>query len=80
MLLWKIRSMNISKQQGNSLMEKQFSELNLNTNSQENSWDDMDVQLAVCTKAVRHKYNKRKSLAQSKKKSPAAMRKEIEQK
>ena len=29
--------MNISKQQGNPLMEKQFSELNLNTDSQENS-------------------------------------------
>ena len=29
--------MNIIKQQVNSLLEKQFSELNLNTNSQENS-------------------------------------------
>ena len=29
--------MNISKQQGNSLMEKQFTELNLNSNSEENS-------------------------------------------
>ena len=61
-------------------MEKQFWELNLNTNSQENSWDDMDVQQAICTKAVRNKSNKRTSLTHSKKKSPVAMRKEIEQK
>ena len=38
----------------------------------------MDVELAICTNAVRNKYNKRTSLTQSKKKSPAAMRKEIE--
>ena len=75
MSLRKIRSMNISKQQTNSLMEKQFSELNLNANSQENSWD---VEQAICTKAVRHKSNKRKNITQSKKKSPAAIRKEIE--
>ena len=61
-------------------METQFWELNLNTNSQENSWDDMDAEKAICTKAVRHKSNKRTCLTQSKKKSPAAMRKEIEQK
>ena len=59
-------------------MEKQFTELSLNTNSQENSLDDVDVELAICTKAVRHKSNKRKSSTQSKKKSPAAMCKEIE--
>ena len=59
-------------------MEKQFSELNLNTNSQENSWDDLDVEQAICTKAVRNKSNTLKSLIQSKKKSPAAMRKEID--
>ena len=59
-------------------MEKQFSELNLNTNSQENSWDDMDVEQAICTKAVRNKSNKSTSLTQSKKKSPAAMRNQIE--
>ena len=50
--------MNISKQQSNSLMEKQFSELNLNTNSQENSWDDMDVEQTICTKTVTNKSNK----------------------
>ena len=38
----------------------------------------MDVEQAICTKAVRNKSNKLKCLAQSKKKSPAAMRKEIE--
>ena len=38
----------------------------------------MDVEQAICTKAVRNKSNKRTSLTQSKKKSPAAMRKEIE--
>ena len=38
----------------------------------------MDVEQAICTKAVRNKSNKRKSLTQSKKKSPAAMRKEFE--
>ena len=38
----------------------------------------MDVEQAICTKAVRNKSNKRKSLTQSKKKSPAAMGKEIE--
>ena len=59
-------------------MKKQFWELNLNTNSQKNSWDDMDVEQAIFTKAVRNKSNKRKSLTQSKKKLPAAMRKEIE--
>ena len=59
-------------------MEKQFSELNLNTNSQDNSWDDFDVGQAICTKAVRNKSNKLQSLTQSKKKSPAAMCKEIE--
>ena len=52
--------MNISKQQKNSLMEKQFWELNLNTNSQENSWDDMNVEQAICTKAVRNKSDKHK--------------------
>ena len=40
----------------------------------------MDVEQTIYTKAVRHKSNKRKILTQSKKKSPAAMRKEIEQK
>ena len=38
----------------------------------------MDVEQAICTKEVRIKSNKSKSLAQSKKNSPAAMRKEIE--
>ena len=38
----------------------------------------MDVQQAICTKAVRNKSNKHKSSTQSKKKSPAAKRKEIE--
>ena len=38
----------------------------------------MDVELAICTKAVIHKFNKRKSSTQSKNKSPAAMSKEIE--
>ena len=38
----------------------------------------MDVEQAICTKAVRNIFNKRKSLTQSKKKSPAAMHKEIE--
>ena len=41
-------------------METQFSELNLNTNSQESSSDDMDVEQAVCTRAVRNKSNKQK--------------------
>ena len=59
-------------------MEKQFSELNLNTNSQENSWDDMGVEQKICTKADRNKSNKLKSLIKTKKKSPVAMRKEIE--
>ena len=40
----------------------------------------MDVEQAVCTKAVRNKSNKRTSLTQSKKKSPTALCKEIEQK
>ena len=70
--------MNISKQKDSSLMKKQFSELYLNTNSQENSWNDLDAEQAICTKAVRNKSNKCKSLTQSKKKSPVAMRKEIE--
>ena len=48
-------------------MEKQFSELSFNNNSQENPWDDMNVEQAICTKAVRHKSNKSKSLTQSKK-------------
>ena len=61
-----------------TLWWKIFLDLNLNTNSQENSWDDMDVEQTICTKAVRNKSNKRKSLTQSKKKSPAAMRKETE--
>ena len=52
--------MNISKQKGNSLKEKQFWELNLNTNSQENSRADMDVEQTICTKAVRNKFNKQK--------------------
>ena len=47
-------------------MEKQFSELNLNTNSQENSRDDMDVEQKICTKASRNKSNN-KSLTHSKK-------------
>ena len=38
----------------------------------------MDVEQAICTKAVKHKSNKRKSLTQSKQKSPVAMHKEIE--
>ena len=38
----------------------------------------MDVQQAFCTKAARNKSSIRKSLTQSKKKSPAAMHKEIE--
>ena len=38
----------------------------------------MDVEQAICTMAIRNKPNKRKSLTQSKKKSPAAIRKEIE--
>ena len=59
-------------------MVKQFSELNLNINSMENSWDYIDVEQAICTKAVRHKSNKRKSLTQFKKKSPTAILKEIE--
>ena len=70
--------MNISKQKGSSLMKKQFSELYLNTNSQENSWNYMDAEQVICTKAVRNKSNKRKNLTQSKKKSPVAKRKEIE--
>ena len=37
----------------------------------------MDVEQAICTKAVKHKSNKRKSLTQSKKKLPTAMLKEI---
>ena len=77
-MLRKIRSMSISKQQDNHLMEKKFTELSLNTNSQENSLDDVDVELAICTKAVRNKFSKRKSSTQSKKKSFAAMCKEIE--
>ena len=58
-------------------MEKQFWELNLNTNSQENSWDDMDVEQTICTKTVTNKLTST-SLTQSKKKSPAAMCNEIE--
>ena len=38
----------------------------------------MDFEQAICTKAVKHKSNKLKSLTQSKKKSHAAMCKEIE--
>ena len=38
----------------------------------------MDVELTICTKAVRNKSSKHKSLTQLKMKSPAAMRKEIE--
>ena len=34
--------------------------MNLNTNSQENSWGDMDVDQAICTKAVTNKSNKQK--------------------
>ena len=52
--------------------------MNVNINSQENSCDDMDADKAICTKAVRHKSSKRKSLIQSKKKSPPVMRKEVE--
>ena len=48
------------------MIEKQFSEQNLNTNSQENSGDDMDVEQTICTKTVRHKSDKHKSLTQSK--------------
>ena len=44
----KVEALNISKNQGNSLMEIQFWELNLNTNSLENSWDDLDVEQAIC--------------------------------
>ena len=73
----KIRSMDISKQQGNSLMETQFSELNLNTNSQENSWDDVDVNRLFARGVIEINLTS-KSLTHSKKKSPAAMRKEIE--
>ena len=40
----------------------------------------MNIEQAIYTKAVRNKSNKRKNLTQSKKKSPAAMHKEIEQK
>ena len=40
----------------------------------------MDVELAICTKAVTNKFNKRTSLTHAKKKLPAAMSKEIEQK
>ena len=58
-------------------MEK-ILKVDLNTNSEENSWDDMGVEQVICLKAVRHNSNKRKSLAQSKKKSLAAMCKEIE--
>ena len=43
-------------------MDKQFSELYLTTNSQENSWDELNVENVICTKAVRNKSNKRKSL------------------
>ena len=39
----------------------------------------MNVEQAICTRAVRLKSSKRKSLTQSKKKSLAAMRKENEQ-
>ena len=46
--LEKLEAWIFAKQQGKSLMEIQFSDLNLNINSQKNSWNHMDVKQAIC--------------------------------
>ena len=71
--------MNISKQQSYSLMKTQFSEVNLNINSQENSWMIRMLDRLLIQRLLQINLSS-KSLTQSKKISPAAMRKEIEQK
>ena len=41
-----------------TIWRKTILRVELNTNSQENSWDYINVEQAICTKAVRHKSNK----------------------